>query len=41
MFYQLLTGKYMFGNEDITIPALEANVKKGVYTVSKDLKISL
>ena len=37
MFYQLLTGKYLFGDEYISIPNLEANVKKGRFTVPKHL----
>jgi len=41
IFYQLITGKYVFGHELITIPELEKNMENGSFDVSKDLKVSL
>ena len=41
IFFQLLTGQYMFGDEQISIRDLTANVLQGKYSIAKELKVSL
>jgi len=41
IFYQLLTGDYVFGHEYIAIPKLEENAEAGEYAISRKLTFSL